>query len=371
MKKTKSSSPFTLHNVTGMSEFYLRSEFSLSNADPYIFFTLANRVFPSSRSICNLNRGSDKVIRLRKRYGIGDENCFSSERYIPDQDGYGGMQTLVMVDRHLLVEFTVENGSPMAKVLFSHETDRAMLREVCDMIKESIQKCEVPHIGLLTIDGPYGTHLTNIDIDQPVIDLDAMYNDDLVSVNETIVARLNEPKGKGVVLLHGIPGTGKTTYIRHLATKVKKQMIFVPFEVAHRISSPDFISFMIEHKESVLILEDAESLLKTREDGENLSVASLLNLSDGLLSDALHMQLVCTFNTNISRLDKALLRKGRAIARYEFKPLSIKKSTRLAASIGIMDAIDRPMTLAEIFNIKDVDYSVQKTKKIGFSVTSV
>ena len=131
-------------------------------------------------------------------------------------------------------------------------------------------------------------------------------------------------------MLHGLPGTGKTTYIRHLATLIKKQLIFVPFEVAHRISSPDFISFMIDHKESVLIIEDAESLLKTREDGENLSVASLLNLSDGLLSDALHMQLVCTFNTNISRVDKALLRKGRAIARYEFKPLSIEKSTRLA-----------------------------------------
>jgi hypothetical protein len=87
----------------------------------------------------------------------------------------------------------------------------------------------------------------------------------------------------------------------------------------------------------------------------------------GLLSDCLHMQLICTFNNDITRLDKALLRKGRIIARYEFKPLAIEKTRRLACSIGITDIINRPMTHAEIFHLSDSDYTLKTGKKIGFS----
>lgn len=362
----KNTDSFTLHDVTRMREFYLRSESPLSNVDPYIFFTLANNVFPSLRSIGELVRGWDKVTRLRNCFRVSDENCFSSERYISDQNKFGMIQTLVMVARNLMVEFTVENGSPTAKVLYSHETNQEMLSEVCDLLKDSIQKSDLPHIGFLSINSCFGIQLTNIEIEQQFIDLDALYNNDLKQVNETITEKLNKQNGKGVVLLHGLPGTGKTTYIRHLANKVRKQLIYIPIEVAQRISAPDFISFLSDHKDSVLILEDSESLLKSREDGENLTVAGLLNLSDGLLSDALHMQIVCTFNTSIIRLDKALLRKGRTIARYEFRPLSIEKSARLAASIGINEKIDRPMTLAEIFNYKDEDISIRENRKIGF-----
>jgi len=370
MKGVKTGTkPFTLHDVTRMSEFYNRSEFSVSNIDAHIFFILANRTFPSSRSIGGLAKGIEKVNKLRHRYGIGDENLLSVERFVPEKGSYGAMHSLVMVTRNLMVEFFVENGSPTARVLYSHETHADLLDEVCGMIRESVEKNDVPRIGLLSMEGPFGTHLANIEIDPPEADLELFYNDDLLPISETIIRKLNEPKGKGLVLLHGVPGTGKTTFIRHLASKISKQLIFIPFEVARQISSPEFISFMLSHKESVLVIEDAESLLKSREDGENLNISSLLNLSDGLLSDALRTQLVCTFNTGLHQLDKALMRKGRIIARYEFMPLSVTKSTRLCEKIGCHVPVTRPMTLAEIFHARDEDYSLQQSNKIGFSVS--
>ena len=79
------------------------------------------------------------------------------------------------------------------------------------------------------------------------------------------------------------------------------------------------------------------------------------------------MQLICTFNTDISRLDKALLRKGRIIARYEFKPLTIQKSSLIASRIYNGSKIDQSMTLAEIYHMSDDDYSVQRNRKIGFT----
>ena len=358
---------FTLHDVTKIEELYYNTDPFFSQVDPYILFSLANRVFPSSRSITGLRPGVKIIDRFRQQFQVSEENCFHTEHAVSSGGPYRYSHAMFMVRRNLMVRFSIEHMSPSALVLFSYQTDPGLLEEVCQMLQSEVKKADHPHIGLLTYNPAIGTQLTNFDIDASGIDIEECFNDDLKPVHQTILSKLNTSKEKGVVLLHGIPGTGKTTYIRYLTSLLKKQMIFVPHEVAMHITSPDFLSFMLGYKESVLILEDAENLLKTRDEGENLSVASLLNLSDGLLSDCLHMQLICTFNTDITRLDKALLRKGRIIARYEFKPLTIQKSSLLTSRMYKVSKIDHPMTLAEIYNMPEDDYSVQRNRKIGFT----
>ena len=54
------------------------------------------------------------------------------------------------------------------------------------------------------------------------------------------------------------------------------------------------------------MIEDAENILIDREAGGSSAVSALLNLTDGLLSDCLNIQIICTFNTDLSKLDRAL-----------------------------------------------------------------
>jgi predicted AAA+ superfamily ATPase len=42
-----------------------------------------------------------------------------------------------------------------------------------------------------------------------------------------IQQRLRKKEDKGIVLLHGLPGTGKTTYLRYLIGRIKKRVLFV------------------------------------------------------------------------------------------------------------------------------------------------
>jgi ATP-dependent 26S proteasome regulatory subunit len=92
-----------------------------------------------------------------------------------------------------------------------------------------------------------------------------------------------------------------------------------------------------------------------------------LNLGDGLLSDALAIKLICTFNADLKDIDRAILRKGRLIARYEFKPLNTEKAKALANSLGVKNNVNKDLTLAEIYNLEKYDYSkVNDNKKIGF-----
>lgn len=163
-----------------------------------------------------------------------------------------------------------------------------------------------------------------------------------------------------------MPGTGKTTYIRHLIGHVSKKVLFVSPAVAHNIMNPEFIDLLIDNPNSILIIEDAENIILDRRYASNSSVSNLLNISDGLLSDFLNVQLLCTFNSELSFVDQALLRKGRLIAKYEFGKLSIEKSKALSKHLGHETNIVSEMTLTEIANPNEQNVEIEQTYTIGF-----
>ncbi len=197
-------------------------------------------------------------------------------------------------------------------------------------------------------------------------DLPKMYNDDFVQVNELIEKSLTSDKA-GLILLHGSPGTGKTSYIKNLITKFNsRSFIFLQNEFINELLNPDFISFLLKNRNAILLIEDAEKVLTTREySNENSVVSTILQLTDGLFSDYLNIKIICTFNTSIEKIDKALLRKGRMIAYYDFKPLVAEKASELLKSMELEPTEDE-MTLADIFYYHSKEYQANDSKKIGF-----
>jgi hypothetical protein len=195
------------------------------------------------------------------------------------------------------------------------------------------------------------------------------YNDDFQEVSNTILRRLSTLNDKGIVLLHGKPGTGKTTYIRYLIGMVKKRVIFLPPNLAESLTDPTLLSMIVAYPNSILVIEDAENIVIDRENSKFSAVSSLLNLSDGLLSDCLNIQIICSFNTDVSRIDKALMRKGRLIAKYEFQELEPVKATRLSARLGKGKIYDVPVLLTDIYNPEEREYghSMQKPR-VGFRI---
>jgi hypothetical protein len=143
-------------------------------------------------------------------------------------------------------------------------------------------------------------------------------------------------------------------------------MIFLSPEVSQQISSPEFISTLSEYPNSIIIIEDAENVIKTRKSGGSSAISNLLNLTDGLLADCLKIQLICSFNTDVSQIDKALLRKGRLIAMYEFNELKQQKANSLALSLGKEIIINSDATLADIFNLEETGVQQEVSAKIGY-----
>lgn len=211
--------------------------------------------------------------------------------------------------------------------------------------------------------------LKEMEIKKTKLDLELFYEDDFKAVDATIVKRLRSKKDKGIVLLHGLPGTGKTTYLRHLVGKIKKRVLFLSPSIAGNITNPDFIELLVNNPETVLIIEDAEQIIMSRKYSSNSAVSNLLNVSDGLLADFLNVQVICTFNSSLSAVDSALLRKGRLIAQYEFGKLGINKAQVLSKHLGFDTWINEPMTIAEIANQHTAAEPVEEKKVIGFRMS--
>lgn len=203
---------------------------------------------------------------------------------------------------------------------------------------------------------------------KPRLSIKDNYNDDFLPIHNIIYNKLRKKNNKGLVLLHGRPGTGKTSYIRYLIAKVKKEVIFLPPNMASIITNPDILPTLIRKPDTIFVIEDAENIVVDRQRNGYSPVSALLNISDGLLSDCLNIQIICTFNTDISRVDNALLRKGRLIAKYEFKELEVSKAQALSNKLGYNTVITQPVTLATIYNQPDKDFSEEKRNTIGFKV---
>lgn len=258
-----------------------------------------------------------------------------------------------------------DNG--VVTLLFSEKSEQDALIIQKQIEKFRLRRNSTQKINLIT-ERSYGLDLLPINNKKPKLDLNLNYNDDLIDVHNHLVKSLNKKNKSGLVLFHGIPGTGKSTYIRYLIHKVKKTVIFLPPRIAANLDSPGMTSLLVDNPNSIFIIEDAEELIKSREGYGSSSISMLLNLTDGMLGESIGIQVICTFNTHLNNIDKALLRKGRLIAAYEFKSLGIKKAEVLLNSLeGLERKINNSMTLADIYNSMTQSYSLhQHPSTIGF-----
>jgi len=210
--------------------------------------------------------------------------------------------------------------------------------------------------------------LRSFDIDNPKIDIELNYGKEWLEKHNYLLSVLNRENKKGIALLHGMPGTGKSVYIRYLISIMSKDrtVIYLPNQLIKCLTDPSFLPLMSGYPNSILIIEDAESAIKSRKTG-GTTVDNLLNLTDGIISDFLGTQIICTFNNDISLIDEALLRKGRLILKHEFKKLPKEQAQKLSDSLGFTSVIDKDMTLTDIYNQNDkFTEEKQERASIGF-----
>lgn len=177
----------------------------------------------------------------------------------------------------------------------------------------------------------------------------------------------------GLSIFEGPPGTGKTSYLRHLAGALKDshRFYFLPPSCMSILSDPAFLEIWSGQRRAhpdrkfVVFLEDAEAALLTRANDNRDQVSAILNLSDGLLGDFLPLQIICTINCAAAEIDQALLRPGRLLCHRVFERLTYAEASRLAMFLGKTLPSARDYSLAEVFAGREGENAARP--RIGFA----
>ncbi|OJJ16090.1 hypothetical protein BKI52_35580 [marine bacterium AO1-C] len=328
------------------------------------YYVAVNNTIPNVIAFYE-NLDIDKLLdKIKNSFDIEANQIWKYESYSRKKDKIAVSNFILHIKRDLLLCYDEDDN--YLKILYSDQIAQPTLDELTRHIKDSFGETKAEGKIFLLYENNNYLYLKDFEVKKSELDITSNYNDDFSRIHELVVKRLNTSDDKGLVLLHGEPGTGKTSYIRYLTSLIDKKMIYIPPEYAHKIASPDFLTLLIANPNSILIIEDAENIVEERDGYRNASVANLLNVADGLLSDCLNIQILCTFNAHISKIDKALLRKGRLIAMYEFEKLAAEKAQLLSDKLGYKTNITEATTLANIYNQEELKFSEKESIKIGF-----
>ena len=299
---------------------------------------------------------------IKDRYKYNIVNIYQNLLYNREHKQQEFTRTFFELNNRILVEL----GTDYAEILY----DTGQYDEVTEIVT-ALAEMKMPEkkrefeINIIT-QTSYGMELKALPIAQTSLDISLYYNDCFKPIDELIQQRLSQKNDKGIVLLHGLPGTGKTTYLRYLIGKLNKRILFMSPAIAGSLTNPEFIELLLDNPNCVLVIEDAENIIMDRKFNSNSAVANLLNIGDGLLSDCLNVQIICTFNSSLASIDSALRRKGRLIAEYEFGKLSVAKAQALSDHLQLNATVQQPVTLAELTNAGAMDFTKPALQPIGF-----
>lgn len=193
------------------------------------------------------------------------------------------------------------------------------------------------------------------------------------------------PPGGRICILNGEPGTGKTHLIRSVLTQMDCIFLIIPSNLIDSLDKPDFLPVLMsiksEHERPIImIIEDGDTCLVPRKNDNISTIASLLNLSDGILGSLIDIKMIISTNADIKDMDAAILRPGRLCKNIYVGPLPYDQANkvyqRLTKDENSRLENRRYYTLAEIYdryNNIDLmpDYNNHPSRKIiGFTPPS-
>jgi len=309
---------------------------------------------------------------VKKRFNEGKKTIFRDVNLLTNRRAWSEWSEVEFSDK-LITEFSDSTG-----IILDQETDNLITYDVNsnsvhlrvfgdpDFVKNTVNKVssKFPAVGC-SIEWVFGGDGSSVDVplNNERMPLKEMYpflgEESLEDYYSRFMA-----SSASILLLIGPPGTGKTTFIRGFLQHTKSSAI-ITYD-SEILKKDRLFSRFIESDNSVMVLEDSDTFLKARTDG-NTMMHRFLNVGDGLVTTRGKKMIFSTNLPSIRDIDPALIRPGRCFDILNFDSLTKAQALALCDKVGcnLPDTSSDKYSIAEIYNQKK-DIEPTTTSKFGF-----
>jgi hypothetical protein len=239
---------------------------------------------------------------------------------------------------------------------------QSIIEELNDCLVDFCEE-ETNNLNTIALSTQSGLEIEPIELDDDFENFDHYYSSNTNKSVEKLIKKIKKTN-KGLSVLYGERGTGKTSVINYIASKLDRIVIFIPNNlIEHTINNPDFRKFIKKFQKPVIVLDDCELTLSDYYNRTNITTNNILQMVDGFLSDTMEVNIICIFNTDDEDdIDEALLDCNSLIDVIEFEYLSGEESEELSKVVGSSKKYKNKTRLIDIIKKK----SGGDQKKIGF-----
>ena len=289
---------------------------------------------------------------------IEERNSFTE--FLPTEDDFiiNDKMFVKIEDRkiycsYIVIDRTHEN-SIINEITFFYadETNYEKIQQIIDELNDClVDFCEdeTNKLNIISI-GLNGLEIEPIEASDIDIDNFEMFYSKKTHKDIDKLVKDIKKSNKGLSILHGERGMGKTSVINYIASKLDRIVIFIPNNmIEHTISSPEFRKFLKRYSKPVIIIDDCEMLLNDVFSKSNMLVNNLMQMVDGFLSDSIEANIITIFNVEEEEeIDRSLLDCNNLIRVVEFLELSPQESSDLSDHIGLNKKYKNKMRVLDI-----------------------
>lgn len=255
---------------------------------------------------------------------------------------------------HTIGKFKYNNtGLDEGYILYTRESDKDLLNTIVNKVADNSRKIEIRWYT-----DAQGNYYNIVEMYNDVV-FDSMYPFITSGINNYIDDFLKSKSS--ILVLLGKPGTGKTSFIRYLMSKMGKKAYLT---YNHDLFKNDemFAQFVSSKSSGAFIIEDADVLLKSRESGNEL-MQKFLQLGEGVIKLNGKKLIFSTNLPSTKDMDEALLRQGRTYDVLEFRPMTFDEANDACKDLKLEPLLEnREYKLTEIFNRG----KIKEQKRVGF-----
>ena len=277
--------------------------------------------------------------------------------FIPSDDDYVvNKKVLIQLEKDLWISYIEINSQSESFlvndvcIFYKDETQQevvnGIIAEISDCILDYDNETFDKINSLSIVNGALDIEPIKINFDT---EIDLMYDSKSLKKTEKLIKSMKK-KDKGVSILHGERGVGKTTISKYIASKIDRMTIFIPNNMVDQsINNPEFRSFIKKFDKLLLVVDDCEFLYSPMYGKMSYFTNNVLQLVDGFLSDHVNLQVLLVFNSEYDDIDETLIDSNNLIDVIEFGLLDVDTANELSKEIGKSKNIKEDCRLVDVF----------------------